>query len=139
MKGNFTFTIIKPTAVSKGNIGPILKMIHDHGFKISALKMLQLTRSEAERFYAVHKGRDFYEGLIEFMRSGPIVVAVLIKDNAVENYRKLIGATDPAKAEPGTIRSLYATSIRDNAVHGSDSDENAEIEASFFFATVDRF
>lgn len=139
MKGNITFTIIKPRAVEKGYIGPILNMIHEGGFKISALKMLQLTKSEAERFYAVHKERPFYGELVEFMTSGPIVVSILEKKNAVEDYRKLIGATDPSKAEEGTIRKKYAESVQANAVHGSDSDENAAIEAAFFFSAVDRF
>ena len=139
MTGNITFTIIKPRAVEKGYTGPILSMIHKGGFKISALKMLQLNRSEAERFYAVHKERPFYGELVEFMISGPIVVSILEKENAVEDYRKLIGATDPSKAEEGTIRKLYAESLQANAVHGSDSDENAAIEASFFFSTADRF
>ena len=139
MTGKFTFTIIKPRAVESGFIGPILNKISEAGFKISALKKLQLTRSEAERFYAVHKERPFYGELVEFMTSGPIVVSILEKDNAVEDYRKLIGATDPSKAEEGTIRKLYAESLQANAVHGSDSDENAAIEGSFFFSTADRF
>lgn len=139
MTGKITFTIIKPRAVEKGFIGPILDKIHEGGFKISALKMIQLTQSEAERFYAVHSERPFYGELVEFMTSGPIVVAILEKENAVEDYRKLIGATDPSKADEGTIRKLYAESVQANAVHGSDSDENAEIESSFFFSTVDRF
>jgi nucleoside-diphosphate kinase len=139
MAGSFTFTIIKPLAVSKGYIGPILNMISESGFKIGALKMLHLTRSEAQRFYEVHVGRPFYDDLVEFMISGPIVVAVLEKENAVENYRKLIGATDPEKAEEGTIRKRYAESMQSNAVHGSDSDENAELEATFFFPSSERF
>lgn len=139
MAGHITFTIIKPTAVSKGYTGPILNMISESGFKISALKMLQLTRKEAETFYEVHRERPFYNDLVEFMVSGPIVVGILEKENAVESYRRLIGATDPAKAEEGTIRKLYAESVQANAVHGSDSDENASIEASFFFATSERF
>ena len=139
MSGNITFTIIKPYAVSEGHIGPILNMIHEKGFQISAMRMLWLTRGEAERFYEVHKERPFYKDLVEFMTSGPIVVAVLKKDNAVEDYRKLIGATDPEKAEDGTIRKLYARSMRENAVHGSDSDENALIESSFFFSGLQRF
>jgi len=139
MKGNITFTIIKPRAVSKGFAGPILNMITGAGFRISALKMLQLTRNEAEQFYLVHRERPFYSGLVDFMISGPIVVAVLEKENAVEEYRKLIGATDPAKAGEGTIRKLYAESVQANAVHGSDSDENAAIEAGFFFALSERF
>jgi len=139
MKGRYTFTIIKPRAVANGYAGPILNKISEAGFKISAMKMLQLTRNEAETFYEVHKERPFYQDLVEFMISGPIVVGVLEKENAVEDYRTLIGATDPSKAEEGTIRKLYAESLQANAVHGSDSDENAAIEASFFFSTSDRF
>lgn len=139
MANTFTFTIIKPLAVTKGYIGPILNMISEAGFKIGALKMLHLTRGEAQRFYEVHVGRPFYDDLVEFMISGPIVVAVLEKENAVEDYRKLIGSTDPEKAEEGTIRKKYAESIRSNAVHGSDSDENAEQEATFFFPSSERF
>jgi nucleoside-diphosphate kinase len=139
MSGNFTFTMIKPDAVQRGYIGNILADMGKGGFKISAMKMLQLTRNEAETFYSVHKERPFYKDLVEFMTSGPIVVAVLTKENAVESFRKLIGATDPAKAEEGTIRKKYAQSMQANAVHGSDSDENAAIEASFFFATSERF
>ena len=139
MAGSYSFTIIKPLAVSKGYIGPILNMISEAGFKIGALKMLHLTRSEAQRFYEVHVGRPFYDDLVEFMISGPIVVAVLEKENAVEDYRKLIGSTDPEKAEEGTIRKKYAESMKSNAVHGSDSDENAEMEATFFFPSSERF
>ena len=139
MKGRHTFTIIKPRAVANGYAGPILNKISEAGFKISAMKMLQLTKNEAETFYEVHKERPFYKDLVEFMISGPIVVGVLEKENAVEDYRTLIGATDPSKAEEGTIRKLYAESLQANAVHGSDSDENAAIEASFFFSTSDRF
>jgi len=139
MSGNITFTIIKPFAVSDGHIGPILNKIHTAGFKISAMRMLWLTKGEAERFYEVHKERPFYNDLVEFMTSGPIVVAVLKKENAVSDYRKLIGATDPEKAEEGTIRKEFARSMRENAVHGSDSDENALFEASFFFSGLQRF
>ena len=139
MSVNITFTIIKPFAVSNGHIGPILNKIHERGFTISAMRMLWLTRGEAERFYEVHKERPFYNDLVEFMISGNIVVAILKKENAVEDYRKLIGATDPAKAEEGTIRKEFAESMRANAVHGSDSDENANIEASFFFSGLQRF
>jgi nucleoside-diphosphate kinase len=139
MAGQYTFTIIKPQAVSKGYIGPILEKIAETGFRITALKMLQLTRGEAQRFYEVHKERPFYNDLVEFMISGPIVVGVLEKKNAVEEYRNLIGATDPEKAEEGTIRKLYAESVQANAVHGSDSDENAELEATFFFPSSERF
>ncbi len=139
MSGNITFTIIKPFAVSDGHIGPILNKIHTAGFKISAMRMLWLTKGEAERFYEVHKERPFYPDLVEFMTSGNIVVAILEKENAVEDYRKLIGATDPEKAEEGTIRKEFAESMRANAVHGSDSDENANIEGSFFFSGLQRF
>ena len=139
MSGNITFTIIKPFAVSDGYIGPILNKIHTAGFKISAMRMLWLTQGEAERFYEVHKERPFYSDLVEFMTSGPIVVAVLKKENAVADYRKLIGATDPEKAEEGTIRKEFARSLRENAVHGSDSDENAAFECSFFFSGLQRF
>ena len=139
MTGKITFTIIKPQAVRKGFIGPILNKISEGGFRISAMKMLHLTTDEARKFYEVHRERPFYNELVEFMVSGPIVVAILEKDNAVEDYRKLIGATDPAKAEKGTIRSLYAESVQANAVHGSDSDENASIEAAFFFPFSERF
>ncbi|MBN1132907.1 MAG: nucleoside-diphosphate kinase [Bacteroidales bacterium] len=139
MNGRYTLTIVKPRAVEKGYTAPILNMIHEGGFRISALKMLRFNRDDAERFYEVHRGRPFYEGLIEFMISGPIVVAILEKEHAVEDFRKLIGNTDPALAEEGTIRKLYAESVRSNAVHGSDSDENAAREASFFFSTAERF
>lgn len=139
MSGNITFTIIKPFAVSEGHIGPILNKIHDGGFRISAMRMLWLTQGEAERFYEVHKDRPFYNDLVEFMTSGNIVVAILEKKNAVADYRKLIGATDPEKAEEGTIRKEFAKSMRENAVHGSDSDENAAFEGSFFFSGLQRF
>lgn len=139
MSGNITFTIIKPFAVSNGHIGPILNKIHEGGFRISAMKMLHLTRGEAKLFYEIHKERPFYKDLVEFMISGPIVVAILKKENAVEEYRKLIGSTDPEEADEGTIRKEFAESMRANAVHGSDSDENAEKEGSFFFATLERF
>lgn len=139
MTGNFTFTMIKPTAVSNGHAGAILNMICENGFRIAAMKMLQLTKSDAEKFYAVHEGRPFYPSLVEFMSSGPIVAAILEKENAVEEYRKLIGSTDPEKAEEGTLRKIYAVSVQKNAVHGSDSDENAVIEASFFFSARERF
>jgi nucleoside-diphosphate kinase len=139
MTRNITFTMIKPLAVRKGYIGPILNKVSEAGFRITAMKMLHLTRDEAQKFYEVHRERPFYDSLVEFMMSGPIVVAILEKENAVEEYRKLIGATDPAKAEEGTIRSLYAESVQANAVHGSDSDENAALEATFFFPYSERF
>jgi nucleoside-diphosphate kinase len=139
MAGCYTLTIIKPGAVSRGFTGPILNKISEAGFRITALKMLQLTQNEAQRFYEVHRGRPFYDSLEEFMISGPIVEGVLEKENAVEEYRRLIGATDPEKAEEGTIRKMYAESLQANAVHGSDSDANAVIEATFFFSSSERF
>jgi len=139
MKGKITLTIIKPGAVHSEYVGPILNMIHDHGFHIAAMKLTRLTRRQAEIFYSVHYGKPFYEGLVDFMISGPIVVAVLEKDNAVEDYRKLIGSTDPSKAEEGTIRKLFAESVQKNAVHGSDSDDTAVGECDFFFAHSERF
>lgn len=139
MNGNITLTIIKPGAVQNEYIGPILNMIHDAGFHIAALKLTRLNRKQAEEFYSVHKERPFYTDLVEFMISGPIVVGVLEKENAVEDYRKLIGSTDPGKAEEGTIRKLFAESLQKNAVHGSDSNDNAEIECDFFFSRSERF
>jgi nucleoside-diphosphate kinase len=134
MASNLTFSIIKPNAVRTGKTGPILAMINEAGFEIMALRMIRLTFHQAEAFYEVHKGKPFYEGLVEFMTSGPIVVMILKHENAVQEYRKLMGTTDPAKAEPGTIRKLYAVSVQMNAVHGSDSDENAVVESAFFFS-----
>jgi nucleoside-diphosphate kinase len=139
MASNLTFSIIKPNAVRTGKTGPILAMINEAGFEITAMKMIRLTLPQAESFYEVHKGKPFYEGLVEFMTSGPIVVMILKHENAVQEYRKLMGTTDPAKADPGTIRKKYAVSVQMNAVHGSDSDENAVRESGFFFAEVDRF
>ncbi len=139
MKGKITLTIIKPGAVQSEYVGPILNMIHENGFHIAAMKLTRITQKQAELFYAVHKERPFYEGLVNFMTSGPIVVAILEKDNAVEDYRKLIGSTDPSKAEEGTIRKLFAESVQKNAVHGSDSDENAVRECDFFFAQSERY
>ena len=133
MAGNRTFTMIKPDAVESNNIGNITQMISDAGFKIKAMKLTQLTRSQAEEFYAVHNERPFYGELVEYMTSGPIVAAVLEKENAVIDFRNLIGSTDPNEAEEGTIRKKYAESKGRNAVHGSDSDENAQIEADFHF------
>ncbi|TVR41568.1 MAG: nucleoside-diphosphate kinase [Cryomorphaceae bacterium] len=134
MAGNRTFTMIKPDAVSANNIGNILAMIENAGFRIRAMKFTRLSRVDAETFYAVHKERPFFGELVDYMISGPIVAAILEKDNAVEDFRKLIGATDPSEAAEGTIRKLYAKSKAENAVHGSDSDENAAIECSFHFA-----
>lgn len=139
MATNRTFTMIKPDAVRKNSIGGILKMINEAGFKIVAMKFTKLSSEKAGEFYAVHKERPFYGELVEFMSSGPIVAAILEKDNAVEDFRKLIGATDPAKADEGTIRKIYAASIGENAVHGSDSDENANIECDFHFSKLERF
>lgn len=139
MAGIRTFTMIKPDAVENNYIGPILSKINEAGFRIKAMKYTQLSKAQAGRFYEVHKERPFYGELCEYMSSGPIVAAILEKDNAVADFRKLIGATDPAKAEPGTIRALYAKSIAANAVHGSDSDENAQIEGNFFFSELERF
>ena len=139
MSGKLTFTMIKPGAVKNGHIGAILNKINEGGFKIVALKYTQLSKEKAGEFYAVHKERPFYGELVDFMSSGPIVAAVLQADNAVEGFRKLIGATNPAEAAEGTIRALYATSIGENAVHGSDSDENALIEANFHFSGTDMF
>jgi len=131
--------MIKPDAVKAGNIGNILAHINKAGFRIKAMKMTKLSMESAGRFYEVHKERPFYGELCEFMSSGHIVAAILEKDNAVADFRTLIGATDPSKADEGTIRKLYATSVGENAVHGSDSDENAIIEGSFFFAGVEQF
>ncbi len=136
---NKTFTMIKPDAVANGHIGAILDHIIKGGFKITAMKYTYLTEQKAGQFYEVHKARPFYGELVEFMSSGPIVAAILEKDNAVEDFRKLIGATDPAKADKGTIRNLFAQSISANAIHGSDSDENAAIEGSFFFSSLEKF
>ncbi len=137
--GNRTFTMIKPDAVRGGHIGAILEKINAGGFKIVAMKMTKLSAEKAGEFYAIHKERPFYQELVDFMSSGPIVAAILEKDNAVEDFRTLIGATNPAEAAPGTIRALYATNVGENAVHGSDSDENATIESNFHFAGVDVF
>jgi nucleoside-diphosphate kinase len=138
MSGNITFTMIKPSAFSSGYSGQILAHIEKGGFRIKALKMVHLTRKQAGHFYDVHIGRPFYEELVNFMSSGPILAAILEKENAVDDFRLLIGATDPAKAEPGTIRNLYGKNLGENAVHGSDSDENAAREAGFFFSTLER-
>ncbi len=134
MAGKTTFTMIKPDAVEANNIGNILAMITKAGFKIKAMKFTRLNESEAGSFYAVHKERPFFGELVEYMTSGPIVAAILEKDNAVEDFRNLIGATDPANAAEGTIRKKYAESKAKNAVHGSDSDENAALEAAFHFS-----
>lgn len=138
MAGNRTFTMIKPDAMKAGKSGLILDHIIRNGFEIRALRMVHLSRQQAEAFYQVHLGKSFYEGLVNFMSSGPVIAAILEKENAVHAYRELIGATDPAKAAEGTIRKLYASSVQQNAVHGSDADETAETECNFFFSFLDR-
>jgi nucleoside-diphosphate kinase len=139
MAGKLTFTMIKPDAVESNNIGAILQKINEAGFVIRAMKYTRLSAEAAGQFYAVHSERPFYNDLVSYMSKGPIVAAILEKENAVADFRELIGATDPAKAAPGTIRALFAKSIEANAVHGSDSDENALIEGSFFFSQLERF
>jgi nucleoside-diphosphate kinase len=137
MAGNRTFTMIKPDAMAAGHAGAILAKINEGGFRIVAMKLKKMSAEEAGNFYAVHKERPFYGELVEFMSSGPIIAAVLEKDNAVADFRTLIGATNPAEAAEGTIRKMYAKSIGENAVHGSDSDENAKIESFFHFAETE--
>src|SRR5699024_3242128 len=139
MAGNKTFTMLKPDAVEKGHIGAILDQINASGFRIVAMKMTQMSKMEAQQFYAVHKDRPFFDELVEYMTRGPMVAAILEKDNAVEDFRALIGATNPEDAADGTIRKKYAASIGENAIHGSDSDENAAIEGGFHFAQKDVF
>ena len=139
MATNRTFTMLKPDAIENGYMGKIIDMIIEAGFDIKAMKYTQLTEAQAKEFYAVHSERPFYGELVEYMTSGPIVTAILEKDNAVEDFRVLIGATNPADAADGTIRKLYAESIGRNAVHGSDSDENAEIEGKFHFGAAEVF
>jgi nucleoside-diphosphate kinase len=136
---NITFTMIKPDATGKSYTGAITDRILKAGFTIKAMKWTKLTREQAGAFYAVHKERPFYAELVEFMSSGPIVAAILEKENAVADFRKLIGATNPAQADEGTIRKDFAASVGENAVHGSDSDENAIIESNFFFSQLERF
>jgi nucleoside-diphosphate kinase len=138
MAGKTTFTMIKPSAFASNYTGGILKMINDAGFAIKAMKVTRLSKEQAGAFYSVHEGKPFFGSLVDFMSSGPIVAAILEKDNAVEDFRALIGATNPANAAEGTIRKLYAVSLQENAVHGSDSDENAIIEADFFFSKLER-
>jgi nucleoside-diphosphate kinase len=138
MATNRTFTMIKPDAVANNYIGAILEKINAAGFKIVAMKYTKLSADAAGAFYEVHKERPFYGELVDFMSSGPIVAAILEKDNAVADFRTLIGATNPAEAAEGTIRKLYAESISANAVHGSDSDENAEIEGNFYFSSLEK-
>ncbi|MCE2496356.1 MAG: nucleoside-diphosphate kinase [Flavobacteriales bacterium] len=139
MATNRTFTMIKPDAVQNGHIGAILEKINAAGFRIVAMKMTQLSRRDAEQFYAIHSEHPFFGELVEYMTSGHIVAAILEKENAVEDFRKLIGATNPAEAAEGTIRKMYAESIAANAIHGSDSDENAAIEGYFFFSVREHY
>lgn len=139
MTGNITFTMIKPVAVRDNNTGPILGMINEYGFRIEAMKMVRMSRDQAIDFYYVHHEKPFFDELVDFMSSGPVVAAILVKENAVDAFRKLIGSTDPAKAAEGTIRRLFAESLSHNAIHGSDSDENADREARFFFSEMERY
>ncbi len=139
MIGNKTFTMIKPDAFADGNSGAIIKHIEEAGFAIKAMKLTRLTSEKAGEFYAVHKERPFYNDLCQYMSSGPIIAMILEKDNAVADFRTLIGATNPTEAAEGTIRKLYAKSIEANAIHGSDSDENAAIEGSFFFSALEKY
>ncbi len=139
MNTNRTFTMLKPDSIEQGNMLPILNMIEAAGFKIIALKYKRMTRDEAEKFYSIHSDKSFFNDLVSFMTRGPIVAAALEKDNAVDSFRNLIGSTDPNEAEEGTIRKKYAKSKGENAVHGSDSDENAEIEISFHFDNEEIF
>jgi nucleoside-diphosphate kinase len=139
MKNNLTFTIVKPLALKMNYLGPILTKITDNNFKVIALKMHLFSKEQACSFYEIHKGKPFFDGLIDFITSGPVVVAVLEKENAVEDYRTLIGSTNPDVAAEGTIRKLYGIDVQRNAVHGSDSNENALIEAKFFFSEIEFF
>ena len=136
---DYTFAIIKPNAVRTGKTGPILAMINEAGFEIAAMRMVRLTKPQAESFYSIHRDQDFFVRLIEFMTSGPVIVMILLHNNAVEEFRKLLGSTDPALAAEGTIRKLFGVSTQMNAVHGSDSVINAEKEANFFFSGIERF
>lgn len=139
MATNRTFTMIKPDAVAEGHSGSILKIIEEAGFRVVALKMVKLTKQRAGQFYEVHKERPFYGSLCDYMSSGHIIAAILEKENAVNDFRTLIGATNPDDAAEGTIRKMYAKSMQSNAVHGSDSDENAEIEGNFYFSNIEKF
>lgn len=139
MYKDFTFSIIKPNAVRTGKTGPILSMINEAGFEIAAMRMVRMTKPQAESFYDIHRNKPFFRDLVEFMTSGPVVVLLLRHADAVEEFRKLIGSTDPNKAEEGTIRKAFAVSMQMNAVHGSDSSENAQKEANFFFSGIERF
>ena len=138
MTGIQTFTMIKPSAIAAGYAGNILTMIEKAGFKVVAMKRVHLSKRQAGLFYAEHKEKGFFEDLTNFMSSGPIIAAILEKDNAVADFRKLIGATDPSRSEPGTVRNLYGKSVTENAVHGSDADSTAEREGNFFFSSLER-
>lgn len=135
----YTFSMIKPSACRKNHVGPILAMINQAGFRISAIRSTKLDKEEAEHFYEMHRGKEFYDDLCEFMSSGPIIALLLEKENAIEDFRKLIGSTNPSMAEEGTIRKMFAESLQKNAVHGSDTPENAEREANFFFNQRERY
>ena len=139
MAGNRTFTMLKPDSIESGNIGNILQMISNAGFEIKAMKLTQLSEDRAKKFYEVHKERPFFTDLVDYMTSGPIVAAILEKDNAVNDFRDLIGSTNPEEAEEGTIRKIFAKSISENAIHGSDSDDNAKIECEFHFSADEIF
>jgi len=139
MRSDRTFTMIKPDAVANGHIGAILAKINEAGFRIVAMKYTQISKEQAKKFYEVHKDRPFFDGLTDFMSSGPIVAAILEKEDAVVSFRKLIGATNPEEAEEGTIRKQFAESMSRNAVHGSDSDENAQIEGAFYFSATEMY
>lgn len=139
MPDNRTFTMIKPSTVAEGHAGAILSLIQKAGFRIVSLKMIKMSYEQAGKFYEIHKERPFYTDLVTFMSSGPVIAAILEKNNAVEDFRTLIGATDPEKAVPGTIRKLYAKNVQENAVHGSDSNENATIEGNFFFSGLEQY
>lgn len=139
MAGNLTFTMIKPSSVQKNHTGAILKMINERGFRVKAMKLTHLTQKNAEAFYSIHADKSFFNDLVDFMSSGPIVAAILEKENAIADFRELIGSTNPANAAEGTIRRLYADSLTANAIHGSDSDENALIEGAFFFSEMEQF
>jgi len=139
MAGRITLTMIKPHAIEDGNLGNILAKILEAGFRISAMKLLRLSLRQAQEFYKIHDGREFYKPLTEFMSNGPIVAVILEKENAVQDFRKLIGTTDPTTAEEDTIRKLFGLNTKENAVHGSDSDENAKLEADFFFSLLERY
>jgi len=139
MTGNITFTMIKPCAVRNNYIGPIIKMINENGFRIKAMKMTRFTRERAEAFYKVHAGKFFFDELVDFMSSGPLVAVILEKENAVDDFRELIGNTNPEKADEGTIRKLFAESLTANAIHGADSDDNALREGMFFFSEMEQY